>query len=398
MSKKPENDVSFIVMDHSQKEIEQYQNIHVYKHNYYPEAGYLYKKYFQGIRREVHYFIKYPYIKVNKKTPQIYLKAFIIAIESLFFRLFQKIRTSLSSKMHIGDFQISREKFKTYNKVDADIYIISGVSNLAAEVFAFCRNNNKKSILLLASDNDLSEDYQTKSNEVLLYKNIGQLCHYALKNANCIISQTEYQKTLLKQRFDRESIILRNPLELGDYSEFIPLKDRKTALWVGKSDTIKQPQILIDLAKQFSNQEFTLIMNHVNREIHRKILDHLPPNVIYYEYVSFFEIEKFFSEAFVLINTSVFEGFPNTFLQAGKFGVPILSLKVDPDNFISKNNCGIVANGDHNQFIEGFKQLINNKEKALSYSKNIQNYIKKFHDAKDITNQLQSIISEKLHH
>jgi len=52
-------------------------------------------------------------------------------------------------------------------------------------------------------------------------------------------------------------------------------------------------------------------------------------------------------DALCLLNTSLFEGFPNTFLEALSVGTPIVTMRnIDPDNIINKNNLGIVCDDD----------------------------------------------------
>jgi glycosyltransferase involved in cell wall biosynthesis len=50
--------------------------------------------------------------------------------------------------------------------------------------------------------------------------------------------------------------------------------------------------------------------------------------------------EQQIAAATLLINTSQFEGFPNAFQQAWYYGVPTLSLGVDPDGVIEREGLG----------------------------------------------------------
>jgi len=56
-------------------------------------------------------------------------------------------------------------------------------------------------------------------------------------------------------------------------------------------------------------------------------------------------------KSYVSTGSSVFEGFPNVFIQAAASSVPILSLEVDP-GFVEATNCGYVAHGDLDRLAE----------------------------------------------
>jgi glycosyltransferase involved in cell wall biosynthesis len=111
------------------------------------------------------------------------------------------------------------------------------------------------------------------------------------------------------------------------------------------------------------------------------------------EWIPFEEVERLFAQALVLINTSLFEGFPNTFLQAGKYAVPLLSLQVDPDGFIEGYECGIVARGRFDMLVEGLDVIRSDQARHSLFARNIRGYVQKHHSLAQKVRQLDQILA-----
>jgi glycosyltransferase involved in cell wall biosynthesis len=66
------------------------------------------------------------------------------------------------------------------------------------------------------------------------------------------------------------------------------------------------------------------------------------PNLQFHGQVRFGATGALFANARLFVNTSAFEGFPNTYLQAWANGVPVIAT-FDPDGVIAGHGLGMVV-------------------------------------------------------
>lgn len=300
--------------------------------------------------------------------------------------------SNLRSYYKLDIHRAEKEKFDVHKKINADIYCTFIVSEFAGELVAFTKKYNKKSILFLAQDQDVSEEYLTEG--VNSWDQDSMLGKYALMSADLIVSQNKYQYDSLKSRFKRDSILIKNPIDFNFQLE--PLPRGFDVLWVGKSNLIKRPYLLLDIAEKCPELRFVMIMNLSIQEVHHNVFLNCPKNVEVIEYVPYEEIEKYFSSTQVFLNTSESEGFPNTFLQAGKYKKPIFSLTVNPDNILTEYNLGFCAKDNLNALSKKLSGVLANKSLYEELSNNCSMYFRSNHDLQAKVNELDTSIKEFL--
>ena len=88
--------------------------------------------------------------------------------------------------------------------------------------------------------------------------------------------------------------------------------------------------------------------------------------------LSFSETNEFFSQVKLVICTSIYEGFPNTFLQAWANNVPVITT-FDPSGLVKSNGLGEVCIN-----IEEFVESINRFMAEDNYYEQIESNIKKY--------------------
>jgi glycosyltransferase involved in cell wall biosynthesis len=278
--------------------------------------------------------------------------------------------------------------YRLFKEINADIYFTSAANSTIGLVSLFCKINNKNHIHRTASESEVNLSYKNKGI-------LGKIFLYGLENANIVVTQNEQHRNLLKINHNINAYLFRN-------SFIIPKNDLETNkeffLWVSRYDSMKKPQIFVELAERFPRNKFVLICppaaerqkewDKFRDEIDKRNLT----NLTFIEKVPFNDIQKYFNKAKVFVNTSDYEGFPNTFLQAGIGKTPVLSLNVNPDNFINEYNCGSFCENDFNELVENAKTLINNEKVWKEKSENIFKYTKENHDIYKNVEQLTRMI------
>ena len=81
------------------------------------------------------------------------------------------------------------------------------------------------------------------------------------------------------------------------------------------------------------------------------------------------------ANAKALISTSPMEGFPNIYIEAWTYGIPVLSLNFDPGGVIERENLGTMAHGNLEKIINAMASVKNTQEFTL----NSKSYVERVH-------------------
>lgn len=229
--------------------------------------------------------------------------------------------------------------WEALRRADADVYYCRAAGFLPGVLAVYCRIYHKKFIFAGAHDTDFipGKFMIPTLRDKLLYR-------YGIRHAAAIVVQSHHQRMLLKDNLELEGRVIRN--FLGSEASAGPvLRDREYVLWVSTIRHWKRPEHFVRLARQFPEVRFVMIggPDAFAPELFRAIESECKalPNISFLGFQPLSETEKYFDKAKVFVNTSLHEGFPNTFLQAWRRGIPVISY-VDPDDLIKQHKLGIV--------------------------------------------------------
>lgn len=170
-----------------------------------------------------------------------------------------------------------------------------------------------------------------------------------IRRADLVLAQTEAQRRNLASAYERANVAVVpnfHPPVTERASSVRPL--RKRVVWIANVKRLKRPLKFVRLAERFRDRtdvEFVAAGAVQEADVGAELQAAIEPlpNFRFLGACTQAECEALLDGAVALVNTSDFEGFPNTFIQAWLRGVPVVSLSVDPDGTLSRGGLGFVA-------------------------------------------------------
>lgn len=283
-------------------------------------------------------------------------------------------------------------------EADSDVYISSAAGPEVGIIALYCIIFNRKFIYRTAHDIDCNGEYIKKNGLS------GKIFKFGLLHSHKVIISVNKHALLLKEHYKK--------LKHGKTLFFIPLaieikadafvnNDKKSILWIARGVRWKQPDLFLDLAEKLRDENFVMIMPEQKGEaiIFQKIKNRAMniKNLVFIGGVPFKDIQQYFDEAKIFVNTSDYEGFTYTLIQSGIAKVPVVYFNVNPDEVITKYNMGYVSDGKESLLFKQVEKLSHDDVDWQEKSENAHKYVRKNHDIKVVVRQWEKIIGELIY-
>ena len=286
--------------------------------------------------------------------------------------------------------------FKVMEEIQADVWYCRATISFLCPVFINARRLKCGKVVWACShENELKNT--SKKNPILnvLWKFNQILFRNVLARIDHILLQTQDQKKLMEMNFGHTGKVIYNAHPLPD-KEKNEIR-RPIILWIGRLQNWKRPDLFVQLAEQFSAApyRFTAIGKPMLRNGHlTKLLVQAGKRLTNFEFTGELEnqeVHNYLSTARLLVSTSDYEGFSNTFIEAWARGVPVVSLTVDPDNLLGKMGLGLVSKTEK-QLIKDVEYLMTDMVAWAEYSSRCRNFFQQHLSIENTVDQLETLL------
>lgn len=319
----------------------------------------------------------FPWIKVHRWSPDLLWQVPVLASARLF-------------ESRPGD---PRLPMPFFEQIDADLFCCFGNQATAATAIASAHVTGRPAALFLGSDDDLNSAYTAESEVRNPYGDAGATCYFSLTQSDAVFVQTPEQEQLLRGRFQRDGILIPNPIDLyeWDHRREAPLPAElhggldQYVLWMGRAENIhKRPQVMVEIARQCPEVPILMLLNPRDPAVETEVRRTVPANVRIVTQVPFPLMPAVFRKALAFINTSSLEGFPNAFLQAAASRVPIVSLNVGRA-FLESSQAGSFIGENTAAAAMELRQLANSPSQRARMGAAGRSYVEQHHTIEAVT-------------
>jgi glycosyltransferase involved in cell wall biosynthesis len=277
---------------------------------------------------------------------------------------------------------------------DARAYVQRSAGFETGFVALYARAARRRSIFSSSSeaDFDLRPETREVAGAALDHRPTRLQYRLGLRLVDRVVVQTEAQLGLAR-RHGVEAHVIRS------FCPPVPQQDapREFFLWIGRLGDVKDPLAYAELARAVPEAAFAMVTTEradrsspLARAL-REQADSMP-NLRLLPPQGREEIFDLYARAVAVVNTSLLEGFPNTFLEGWASGAPALSLRVDPDSLIERYGLGVVCGGLLDDFAAAARRLW--AERAAFDGEHLRSYVSRFHDPAAVGAEWAALVRE----
>jgi glycosyltransferase involved in cell wall biosynthesis len=286
-----------------------------------------------------------------------------------------------------GRIAYCRSLYEALSAADASVYVQRTAGFETGLVAAFANARRRPFIFSSSSTTDLSRNPPLPNWRAVQSYKLGR------RLADEVVVQTSEQMALAREQLGRETHLIRSFCGLREPTAVA----RHAFIWLGGLIDYKNPLAYVRLAELVPEAEFWMVgtrrggqwdalADQVSAAAERlPNLEMLPPR-------SREQLFELYDQAIAVVNTSAFEGFPNTFMEGWSSGASALSLNVDPDGVIRRYDLGFVAGGDTESLADAAKGLWDRRTDLDDLSSTARRYIAEHHDPAVIGEAWQRLI------
>ena len=280
----------------------------------------------------------------------------------------------------------AKKVWQGMRRADADIYMHEAASMGTVLAAAFCRRYRRAFVYRTASSREADGAFFA-ANRIQ-----GFFVRRAFRAADVVIVQNDRDADNLRRTAGVAPIVIRNACRLP--AAWQTSKD--SILWAGRSLPVKRPDLFLDLAEAFPQQRFVMICQEGTGDADYQRLVRQAraiENLTFIPRVPYHEIDMYYQNAAIFVNTSESEGFPNAFIQAAAAGAAILSYRVNPDDFLTRYRCGLSCSGDFDTLKQQLASLLDH-DRYRQLGQNARHYAEQHHDINRIVERYKTLFGE----
>ena len=194
---------------------------------------------------------------------------------------------------------------------------------------------------------------------------------------------------------------LPNPVDIDDSFDVATYKKKDMIIFLGRLESVKRGWLFCEIAKAMPEYDF-YVLGKTTREKERNssILEPYMsiPNLHFAGHVDGEQKNQFLKDAKILVNTSIHEALPVSFLEALSYGTLLVSNR-NPDDLTSKFGIwtGDVLGDGFDKvplFVDAIKKIMTDEALRSSLARRATEYIKSVHNVPKFVQDLRNQIIE----